>query len=152
MGTAQVAFAVVELRLWSYRKWRQSRDRKWPRPEEALSGSMFCACATGSWAISAIVGSRKWRQSRDQSRDRKRLCPEVITCATGSCATVSRVFSTLVVVLWLPKVIRRVCATGGCATGSWLQEVRVPAIFPRFFLTLVVQKVGVFSTTSASYI
>ena len=34
------------------------------------------------------------------------------------------------------------CATGGCAlfTGSWLQEVKVPVIYPRFFLTIVVQK------------
>ena len=40
-----------------YRMWRQSRDRK---------GGFLgreCACATGSWAISALLGSfhRKWR-------------------------------------------------------------------------------------------
>jgi len=46
------------------------------------------ACATGSCAISALVGPRKWRQSGD----RKRPCPEVCACATGSCATVSRGF------------------------------------------------------------
>jgi len=54
---------------WSDRK---SRDRKWPWPEvteSAPTGSVFCACATGSCAISALVGPfhRKWRHqtSRD---------------------------------------------------------------------------------------
>ena len=53
-----------------------SPDRKWRQSP----GSMFCACATGSCAISAVVGPRKWRQSRDrkwrQSRDRKWPWPE----------------------------------------------------------------------------
>jgi hypothetical protein len=41
---------------------RKSRDRKW-RQTRALSGRMFCACATGSCAISTLVGpfDRKWR-------------------------------------------------------------------------------------------
>jgi len=46
-------------------------EMMWPevttvtRPEASLTGSMLCACATGSSAISAIVGPfyRKWRQS-----------------------------------------------------------------------------------------
>jgi hypothetical protein len=44
------------------RSKRKSRDRKW-RQSRALSGRMFCACATGSCAISTLVGpfDRKWR-------------------------------------------------------------------------------------------
>jgi hypothetical protein len=42
-------------------KWHQSRDRKWRQPRSP-SGSMFCACATGSCAISTLLGpfDRKW--------------------------------------------------------------------------------------------
>jgi hypothetical protein len=37
----------------------------------ALSGSMFCACTTGSCVISALVGPfhQKWRQSRDGAEE-----------------------------------------------------------------------------------
>ena len=54
--------------------YRKSRDRK---VTGTMSGSMFYACATGSCAISVLVGHfhRKWRQSRDRpeeaSPDRK---------------------------------------------------------------------------------
>jgi hypothetical protein len=56
MGTAQLLFAVDRAvdrniahdRMWRERKWRQSR---------ALFGSMLCVCATGSYALSAPVGS-----------------------------------------------------------------------------------------------
>ena len=39
-----------------------AHDQKW-RPSRALSGSMFCACATGSCAIYTLVGpfDRKWQ-------------------------------------------------------------------------------------------
>ena len=55
MGTAQLLFAVdgevdrtiAHDPMWRDRKWRQSR---------AISGSMFCVCATGSCAISDLVG------------------------------------------------------------------------------------------------
>jgi hypothetical protein len=81
------------------RKWR---DRK-SRQSGALSGYMFCACATESCAISALVWpvDRKWCQSRD----RKRTCPEV--ALTGRrfcvCPAFSRAFF-LVVAPWLPDV------------------------------------------------
>ena len=44
------------------RKCCQSRDRKWCQSRD-MSGNMFCACATGSWAISVLVGpfDRKWQ-------------------------------------------------------------------------------------------
>ena len=42
-------------RKWRDRKWCPSRDRKW-RQSRALSGTMFCACATG---ISALVGESR---------------------------------------------------------------------------------------------
>jgi hypothetical protein len=47
-------------RKWHHRKWRhrKSRARKRPWPEVIV-----CACATGIWAIPALVGpfDRKWR-------------------------------------------------------------------------------------------
>jgi hypothetical protein len=55
-------------------KWH---DRKWLEvtwPEEALYGSMFCACVTGSCPISDLVGS--FWQEVTKSRDRTRPCPE----------------------------------------------------------------------------
>ena len=59
----------------------------WPEvawPEVILSGSMFCAYATGSCPISALVGpfDRKWRQSRD----RKRPCPVLSLTESMFCA------------------------------------------------------------------
>jgi len=60
MGTAQVAFAVERcgaatgsLVTGSHMTGSDSRDRKW---HQSLSGSMFCACATGSCDISALMG------------------------------------------------------------------------------------------------
>ena len=122
----------------------------------------------------------------------------VCAYATGSCATISRVFFLTIVVIqlpWIPKITRRVCAcaTAGCSlyTGSWLRDVGVSRVvvhggvlydirvlylawlprlstpFPPFYfisymccvvlqvfllyITIVVQKVGVFSTMSASF-
>jgi hypothetical protein len=69
--------------------WPEVTSVTWP--EVTMSGSMFCACATGNCAISALVGpfDRKWRQSRD----RKRPCPEVIL--TGSRFCHARLFPAL---------------------------------------------------------
>ena len=66
----------------------------------ALSGSMFCACATESCAISAPVGlfDRKWRQSRD----RKKLWPEV---GSAHARIFPRAFF-LVVVPWRPDATK----------------------------------------------
>jgi hypothetical protein len=58
--------AMMSNRKSLYRKWHQSY---------ALSGSMFCACATGSCAISSLVVAF-WPEVR-KSRYRKRHCPEV---------------------------------------------------------------------------
>jgi len=148
MGTAQLVFAEVVL-----------PEVTWPEvaltgsDSRALTWSMFCACATGSCAISTLAGPRKWRQSRD----RKRPCAEVCAGATGSCATVSRVFSHcststisrvffLVVIPWLPKVTRR----GGWGVRNRRLCNRKLATgsegFPPFSRVVV----GVFSTTSAS--
>jgi hypothetical protein len=136
MGTAQLAFEGVLWRVqrkWHDRKWRdrnlrdrklsQSRDRK-SRQSGVLSGSMLCACATGSRAISVIIRpfDRKWRQSCE----RKRPYPEVALTGSRFCAcpAFSRAFF-LVVVPWLPDVteghltpfgVPWVCATGSCAT------------------------------------
>jgi hypothetical protein len=102
-------------RKWRDRKWRQSRDRK-SRQSGALSGSMFCACATGSCAISALVGpfDRKWRQSRD----RKRPCPEVALTGSRFCArpTFSALFSLQYYHVYRISGFPWVCATGSCAT------------------------------------
>ena len=60
----------------SDRKWRQSRDRKRPCSEAALFGGMYCACATGSCAISTLVGP--FSPQVTKSRDRKRPCPALL--------------------------------------------------------------------------
>jgi hypothetical protein len=128
--------AVKCYRKWRDRKWRQSRDRKWlcpevcsahAQPEVTMLGSMFCACATGCWAISALVETfdRKWRQLRDW----KRPCPEVALTGSRFCACPAFLprFFPLVVVTWLPEVTEGhltpsefpwvcVCATGSCAS------------------------------------
>jgi hypothetical protein len=44
--------------------------------EEALFGSMFCACASGSCAISALVGP--FSSEVTKSRERKRPCPALL--------------------------------------------------------------------------
>ena len=73
-GTAQAIFAV-DRAVDQDRKWRRSHDRKW-RQSCAMSGSMFRACATGSRAISALVGpfDRKW-QSHVTGRGHVRKWP-----------------------------------------------------------------------------
>ena len=114
----------IWVQLKSYlRKWRQSRDRKCHQ-SCAMSGSMFCASATGSCAISALVGplDRKW-----QSRDRKRSWPEV--CSAHARLFPPAFFFLVVVQLyhgyrmwpkitWPPSGFSWVCActTGSCAT------------------------------------
>jgi hypothetical protein len=137
MGTDKAIFAEVlwgatgnkRDRKWRDQKWRQSHDQTWHQ-SRTLSGSMFCACATGSGAISALVGpfDRKWRQSRDW----KRPCPEVALIGSRlcSCATRSWTISTLVgpltgsdKVTW-PEV---------ALTGS--RFCACPAFSPRFFLS-----------------
>ena len=78
MGTVQVVF---EEELWggatgSDRKWR---DRKWPEvtwQEEAMFGSVLCACSIGSCALSALVGP--FSPEVTKSRDQKRSCPALL--------------------------------------------------------------------------
>jgi hypothetical protein len=143
MGTAQLVFAG-DRTIAHDRKWRESRDRKWHQ-SRVLSGSMFCACATGSCAISALVGSfdLKW-----QSRDWKRPCPEV---GSAHARLFPRAFF-LVVVTWQPDVTLGhltpsgfpwvyACATGSCATP----------VVTEGHVTPFGSVHEAFSTTSASY-
>ena len=117
MGTSQAIFAVDQ-----DQKWRQTRDRKW-RQSRALSGSSFFACATGSCAISALVGpfDRKLQSHVTGSDpDRKYVLPVP--------GFPPRFFlSSSTVVTWLPDVTEDhltssefpwvcACATGSCAT------------------------------------
>ena len=53
-------------------------------PEVTLSWSIFCACATGSCAISSLVGAF-WPEVT-KSRDRKTPCPEVSMTGSRFCA------------------------------------------------------------------
>jgi hypothetical protein len=94
-----------EVTLVTWRKWHKSR---------ALSWSMFCACTTGSCAISALVRSfwPKWQsqwQSHVTGRGsvRKGPCPEVVLTGSRFCACPAfpRVFF-LEIVTWLPDVIQ----------------------------------------------
>jgi hypothetical protein len=129
MGTARATFAgdragdrtIAHDRKWRDRKWSQSHDRKW-RQSRALSGSMFCACATGNGTISALVGpfDRKWQSHVTGSVPvRKRSWPEV--CPAH--APFSPAFFFLVVVTGLPDVtpfgvlLLCACASGSCATS-----------------------------------
>jgi hypothetical protein len=80
--------------------YRKSHDRKW-RQSRAMSGSMFCACATGNCA--ALVGpfDRKWQSHVTGSGPvRKRSRPEV--CSAH--APFFHAFFFLVVVTWLLDV------------------------------------------------
>jgi len=94
MGTAQRVFEGV---LWGGATGSHvtgsAPDRKWPRPEVALTesaptGSRLCACATGSWSISALVGPfhRKWRHKTSRDPLGFPWKGGVRACATGSCA------------------------------------------------------------------
>ena len=93
-----------------------------------------------------LFGSIPLKPWLSQSRDRKRPCPEMFmcACATGSCATVSRVFS---------YSSTSTMATEGHSKGVRMRNRRLRTFhqklatgsegFPRFFLlTIVVQKVG----------
>ena len=111
-----------------------------------LSGSIFCACATGSCAISTLMGPfcRK-------SRDRKRPCPEVAMTGSRFCACPAfpRVFS-LVVVTWLPDVTQGHLTPFGVPLGvrnRKLRNIRSDRRSCDPFGSVL----GVFSTTSASY-
>ena len=69
------------------------------------SGSMFCACATGSCAISSLVGAF-WPEVT-KLRGRKRHCPEVDLTGSRFCACpVFPRVSFLVVVTWLLDVMK----------------------------------------------
>ena len=104
-----------------------------------MSGSMFCACATGScpyppsrvfwpevtsvtWLEEALSGSRFCACSTGSCTistlagpfDRKWPCPEAVMTGSRFCACPA---FFLVVVPWLPKVTWVcACATGSCAT------------------------------------
>ena len=134
MGTAQLLFAEV--------LWGATGSHVAGSDVSHVPGSMFCAYATVSCAISAIVGlfDRKW-QSHVTGRDpvRKRPCPEV-------CYSHARLFSaffSLEVVTWLPDVTKGHLTHSGfhwvCARSD--RRSRDP------FGSVL----GVFSTTSASY-
>jgi hypothetical protein len=94
---------------WPKVTWPEVTSVTWPEltsvtwPELTLSGNMFCAKATGSCAISALMGpyDRKW-QSHVTGRGpvRKWSWPEV---GSAHARLFPRAFF-LVVVTWLPKV------------------------------------------------
>jgi hypothetical protein len=85
--------------------WPEVTSVTWP--EMTMSGSMFCACATGSCAIFSLVGS--WTEVT-KSCDRKRRCAEVFLTGSRFCAcpAFSRAFFLVVVVVtWLPDVTQK---------------------------------------------
>ena len=112
MGTAQLAFEVV---MWGSAtgsdrvRMRNLRWRHWPSPEvtsPVVIGSMFCACATVSCAISVLVGAF-WPEVTSV------MCPEGVLSRsdlTGSmfCACprfcLSNITKCSTVVPWLPNV------------------------------------------------
>ena len=59
MGTAQVAFAVEQCGGATGSDVTGSDLSH--VTEMSMSGSMFCACAIGSCAISALVGTCDWK-------------------------------------------------------------------------------------------
>jgi hypothetical protein len=150
------------------RCYRKSRDRKW-RQSHALSGSMFCACATRSCAISALVFFyRKWRQSRDRNRP----CPEVAqyptywgpfhrkwqSRVTGSGPAWAPFFprfiflSSSTVVIWLPDVTKGHLTLFGIPLGVRMHNRKLRNIrSDRRSRDPLGSVLGVFSTTSASY-
>ena len=138
----------IWVQLKSYlRKWRQSRDRKCHQ-SCAMSGSMFCASATGSCAISALVGplDRKW-----QSRDRKRSWPEV--CSAHARLFPPRFFlSSSTVVPWLPDVTEDHLTPFGFLLGVRMHNRKLRNTRnDRRSCDPFGSVHGVFSTTSASY-
>ena len=130
---------------WPEVTWPEVTLVTWP--EVTMSGSILCAWATGSCAISALVGAF-WPEVT-KSRDRKRPCPEVSLTGSRFCACpdFSRVFFLVVVVTWLPRVtwppsgLSWVYASGSCATSVMTEDHVTP------FGSVH----RVFSTTSASY-
>ena len=128
MGTAQLAFEVV---MWGSAtgsdrvRMRNLRWRHWPWPEvtsPVVMGSMFCACATGSCAISVLVGpfDRKW-----QSHVTERALTGSMFCAFPAFSRVFFLSSSNMATL------------GSCATPIMTEGHVIPS--------------EVFSTTSASY-
>ena len=88
MGTAQATFEGNRGGSDNC-AWPEVTSVTWP--EEALFGSMFCACTTGSCAISALVGP--FSPEVTNSRDRKRPCPAFLYSRTFfSVLFVSRTF------------------------------------------------------------
>jgi hypothetical protein len=107
---------------------------------------MFCACATGSCAISALVGPF-WPEVT-KSRDRKGPWPEV-----GSAH--ARIFPCvffLVVVTWLPDVIQGHLTSFGALLGVRMRNRKLCNICnDRRSRDPFGSVHGVFSTTSVSY-
>jgi hypothetical protein len=99
----------------------------------ALSGSMACACATRSCAISALVApfDRKWRESRDRKMPyRKQPWPEV--CSAHARIFPAFFFLTRVVGQFWSEVTsdwrhRKGSCPEVCSTHAWF--------FPRLFLS-----------------
>ena len=136
----------IWVRTKPYLRWIEplrmtGSDRKW---RQSVSRSMLCACATGSYVISALVWpfDRKW-----QSRNRKRHCPEVVLTGSRFCACpiFSHVFF-LVVVTWLPDVTNGHLTSFGVPLDVRLRNTRSDRR-PRDPFGGVL---GVFSTTSES--
>jgi hypothetical protein len=86
------------------RKWHQSRDRKW-RQSRVMSGSMFCACATGSCVISTLVGpfDRKC-QSHVTGRGPVWKWPLPEVCSAHARFSPHFFLCSSTVVTWLPDV------------------------------------------------
>ena len=94
-------------------------------PEQALSGSMLCACATRSCEISVLVGpfDRKWRHFR------KRPCPEV-------CSAHTRLFPRFFCYYSSTIFDRKWRQTNVSGRGPVRKYVlRMPGFFPPFFLS-----------------
>jgi hypothetical protein len=114
----------------------QSRDRKW-RQSCDMSRRMFCACATVSCAISALVGpfDRKWqshvigRALSGSGPDRKYVLrmPVFPPCFFLSSSTV---------VTWLPNVTKSHLTPSGfpwvcaCGTGCYATSVVTEGTWP----------------------
>ena len=136
---------MIKIYIWVRTKsflWWNNEEQPQITWEVTMSGtgSMLCACATGSFAKPQVGPfHRKWRQ-----------WPEVIVCA---CATGIFYITTRVVVqVHSYRRSGRVCAISplwGLLTGSWLQEVT--SFSPRIFLSgSTTCWLVVFSTTFAS--
>jgi hypothetical protein len=114
-------------------------------PEVTLSWSIFCACATGSCAISSLVGAF-WPEVT-KSRDRKTPCPEVSMIGSRFCACPAfpRVFLSS-----RTGCDRRLLDPFGVPLGMHNRKLRNTCSDRRSRDPLG-SILGVFSTTSASY-